>query len=218
MVEVSKIASTTSNLAKIALTDEEAVRAKARLAGIRAKNLRQKGAGKGGGKLREEYKKFGIFGYIFLGIEAFIIIGIFVIKDIADIVLKLTYGAAGVGGAIGETISVILTILTGFIGFWLWFRFGRTKKDASVAMARKAASKFLKIICGFVGVEMADVIPLLNLVPWLTAYGVILYGLELYKMVTQPKSTPTAQEEEVGEPEKQSSLRAQLQQKIQNSA
>ncbi len=221
MVEASKI----TKLAPVApkttaahvMTKEEAIRAKARLAALRARNqIKQKVAGAGGNKLREEYKKFGFLGYFFLGIEAFIIVGIFLVKDILDIILKATYAAAGVGGAVGEAISVILTILTGFIGFWLWFRFGRTKKGSPAAAAKKAASKFLKIICGFVGVNVADIIPLLNLVPWLTAYGMILYGLEFYKMTTQPESAPITQEEEVSENPKQSSLRAQLQQKTQD--
>ena len=66
MVEVSKIASTTSKLAKAkahVMTDEEASRARKRLAEIRAKNRNRKNTLMGGQKPSETYKKFGFFGY-----------------------------------------------------------------------------------------------------------------------------------------------------------
>jgi|SRR3989339_1920182 len=222
MAEASKI--TSKVVSKVASKTKDSAQEKATaLAKERArqlKKLKQKGADIGSNKLRETYNKFGFFGYFFFGIEAFIIIAIFLTKDILDIVLKATYAAAGVGGAVGETISVILTILTAFIGFWFWFRFGKTKGLGGEAL-KKAVKKLFTVILSFVGVELADIIPLLNLVPWPTIYVIFLYGIEFYRMVTQPDIPPQTQEEKEGDapqPERKPSLRSQLEQKTQSDA
>jgi len=216
MEEASKI--TSKVVSKVVSKTKDSAQEKATaLAKERARKLKKKGTGVGGEKIREEYKKFGFFGYFFLGIEAFIIISLFALKDFVDIIDTATIVAAGAGEAAGETISTILGLILGIIVFgWLWFRFGRSKKGSEAA--KKAALQGVKILGSFVGVWIADIIPVIEKMPWLTLYGLCLYGLEFYKMATQPESAPVAQEEgEGGSPPspKQSSLRAQLQQKTQ---
>jgi hypothetical protein len=214
MAGVSKIVSKTSS----AISQKTEAEMAENLAKERAQKTRkQKNTPLGGQKPSETYKKFGFFGYFFLGIEAFIIISLFALKDIVDIIDTATIAAFGIGEAAGEAISTILGLVLGAIVFgWLWFRFGRSKKGSEAA--KKAALQGVKILGSFVGSWIADIIPIIEKIPWLTLYGLCLYGMEFYKMATQPESTPANQEEE-GPPspsQQQSSLRAQLQQKTQS--
>lgn len=221
MVEVSKIASkvgSTASQKTESITRKTEAGTAEGLAKERAQKMRkEKNTPLGGQKPSETYKKFGFFGYFFLGIEAFIIIGLFAFKDTVDILDTATAAAAGVGEVVGEAISTILgLVLSAVVFVWLWFRFGRSKKGAEAL--KQSAKQGVKILGSFVGVWIADIIPVIEKVPWLTVYGMILYGLEFYKMTTQSENSPIAQEEDANESPKQSSLRAQLQQKTQSGA
>lgn len=215
MVNTSDLKSTTTALKKSPqVTTVSEARNKSRLETIRARN--KKNSLSGGKKPAESYKKYGVFGYGMLGLEAFIVVGIFFLKDAIDIIDKFTFLLAIVGGAIGETISLISGVLCLFVGFWLWWRFGKSKNNLSGEAATAAKKAFVKIIGWFLGAAIADSIPLINLIPWLTIYGLFLYGNELRHMMFDAKNTGgETQITETGTPT-QSALKSQLEQQTAN--
>lgn len=199
------------------IADEREQKARKRLFEARAQ---KQNTPVGGVKPAESYKKYGVAGYFFLFIETVIIVGVFALKDALDILGKFTYALAGVGGAIGETASFVATWIVGpLVGIWLWFRFGRTKGAKTKEVLEKTAQRFVKIIGSFIGVSLADMIPVINLIPFLTLYGIILYGIELYHMIMDTEQQPVLQEQEEESPAlAKSPLRAQLEQKTSPSS